>query len=760
MKRERENSPSNRKNKPYNPNAEVSALRWGKRRHAIFLTMVAVGVFALVFLASATVLSPRRYNLEVGDIAPETIKATKDVEDRVRTEALIKQAVGAVDDIYSRDGKITDSVTSALTGFFDTVDELYKEVETLRAAWQSSLPPSNGDGGNVQRTFQLDNAFVEQAITRLDSNLTREDTLWLLTASRADIQALNEATTTTAQHALSQGILEDDFDLALQDSIRLLEQQGLGATANRAGTKLLTRFLKPNQFYDQAATQAARDKAASEITPYTYKNGETIVRDGERLSSAQIAVLDSLGLLAQKSVDIKMYLGIGLFIVLTLGIVIWYIMMFEKQLLKSPRRVLLLAAIIIAVAGMATAIGQIKPELTPVAFGSMVVALMLHSRLAIVVNLALALLAGLLSSGSNGIMSQTMLNITLIGIIGGTGGVLLLRRTQQRMTPFYAGLGVGVLNMLSALSIGLMSTGSLQQVLVKSLWGLAAGAIAGILVIGVLPVLESLFGIVTPMHLLELANPNQPLLQRLLLEAPGTYHHSIIVGNLAERAAAAVGANEMLARTGAYYHDVGKLKRPIFFAENQIGGENPHENITPELSTMIITAHTLDGLKLAQEHRLPPPVQDIIVQHHGTTPVAYFYIKARKQAEQPELVSIEDFRYSGPKPQSREAAIIMLADTVEAAVRASSDHSKNAVHALVHKLVRGKLEDGQLDECPLTVKELTVIEEAFCQVLSGTFHERIEYPSMESVQSSLPQASAGTDAYTAAQPANSNAQQG
>lgn len=737
MKRVRDRALAGRKTKPYNPDLETTALRWSKRRRAVFLVVVALGVFSLVFLACATVLSPRRYNLEVGDIAPETIKATKDVEDRVRTEALIKQAVSAVEDIQTKDSKITDGVISSLEAFFDHVEDLHKQAEALRSAWQSTMPQ---DGSIVPPTFELDKTFVDQAAAQLDSNLSREDTLWLLTAARADVQRLDGAVITLSQHALAQGIPEEGFDQALQDVIRSLELEGLSATPTRIGTKLLTRFLKPNKFYDEAATQAARDKAASEITPYTYKNGETIVRDGERLSSAQIAVLDSLGLLAQKSVDIKMYAGIALYIVLTLGFVIWYIILYENALLKSPRRVLLLAVIILCVSAMAGAIGRVKPELTPVAFGSMVIALMLGARLAIVVNLALALFAGLLSGGGNGIMSQTMLSITLIGIVGGTGGVLLLRRSQQRMTPFYAGLGVGIINLLSALALGLMSTGSMQQMVVRALWGLASGVIAGILVIGILPVLESLFGIVTPMHLLELANPNQPLLQRLLLEAPGTYHHSIIVGNLAERACAAVGANEMLARTGAYYHDVGKLKRPVFFAENQIGGENPHENITPELSTMIITAHTQDGLKLAQEYKLPGVVQDIIVQHHGTTAVAYFYVKACKQAEHPENVNIDDFRYSGPKPQSREAAIIMLADTVEAAVRASSDHSKKAVHTLVHKLVRGKLEDGQLDECPLTIKDLTRIEEAFCQVLSGTFHERIEYPSMESVQSSLTQA--------------------
>ncbi|HHY59606.1 MAG TPA: HDIG domain-containing protein, partial [Clostridia bacterium] len=247
---------------------------------------------------------------------------------------------------------------------------------------------------------------------------------------------------------------------------------------------------------------------------------------------------------------------------------------------------------------------------------------------------------------------------------------------------------------------------------------------------GSLPFLETTFGITTSLRLLEMSNPNQPLLKRLLLEAPGTYHHSILVGNLAEAAADAVRADGLLARVGAYYHDIGKLKRPYFFIENQLTAENPHDKLSPTLSNLIIMAHVKDGLELAKEHQLPKVVTDIIAQHHGTSLISFFYNKAVNQAQEGrhDPVSEDDFRYEGPKPQTKEAAIVMLADSVEAAVRSIQKSNPGRMEATVRRVIKEKLEDGQLEECELTFKELDIIAQAFVRVLSGFFHSRIEYP--------------------------------
>ncbi len=256
------------------------------------------------------------------------------------------------------------------------------------------------------------------------------------------------------------------------------------------------------------------------------------------------------------------------------------------------------------------------------------------------------------------------------------------------------------------------------------------GLFCAVLTIGTLPIWENIFKIVTPLKLLELSNPNQVLLKRLLLEAPGTYHHSIIVGNLSERAAEAIGADPLLARVGAYYHDIGKLKRPYFFKENQLGMDNPHDKLKPNMSTLIITNHTKDGIALAKEYNIPEEIIDIIAQHHGDTTVSYFYHKALKENESKE-VNIEDFRYPGPKPKTREAAIVMLADSTEAAVRSLKEPTKKNIEEMIRNIIKGKLQDGQLEECNLTLKDLNTIANAFSTIMMGIFHERIEYPNLE-----------------------------
>jgi putative nucleotidyltransferase with HDIG domain len=249
-----------------------------------------------------------------------------------------------------------------------------------------------------------------------------------------------------------------------------------------------------------------------------------------------------------------------------------------------------------------------------------------------------------------------------------------------------------------------------------------------IFVIGTLPLWESIFNIVSPIKLLELSNPNQSLLKRLMIEAPGTYHHSLMVGNLAEEGAEAIGANGLLARAAAYYHDIGKLRRPYFYKENQFN-DNIHNNISAATSASLIISHTTDGLTYADQYKVPPQIKDIIQQHHGTTLVAYFYFAAQKENGEAQI-SEDDFRYKGPKPQTRESAVVMLADSVEAAVRSLSDPTEEKMNMMIKKIIKDKLDDGQLDECNITLKDIDKISKAFISVLSGLFHQRIEYPEI------------------------------
>ena len=319
------------------------------------------------------------------------------------------------------------------------------------------------------------------------------------------------------------------------------------------------------------------------------------------------------------------------------------------------------------------------------------------------------------------------------GIFGqsGTGKSMLARLLLCGIITAFSNLAI--IHM-----VGFMTNNSVQNVFPNALWSAGSALIASILCVGLDPIMESFFNLATPSKLLELSNPNHPLLRRLLLEAPGTYHHSIIVANLAEAAAEAIGANPLLARASAYFHDIGKLKRPLYFKENQMG-ENPHEHANPYVSAAIVTAHTRDGLMMGQQNRLPQEVLDVIIEHHGVTPVMFFYHKALQQAGgQP--VDISDFRYDGKRPHTKESAIIMLADTIEAAVRSMPDPTPEAIEEFIERLVRGKLEDGQLSDAPITLSDIDKICDAFSTVLNGVFHERIEYPMIAPEHSTPPQA--------------------
>jgi hypothetical protein len=269
----------------------------------------------------------------------------------------------------------------------------------------------------------------------------------------------------------------------------------------------------------------------------------------------------------------------------------------------------------------------------------------------------------------------------------------------------------------------------LNLLFVAGVIGAINGILSAVLMIGVLPYLETAFSITSMIKLLELANPTHPLLKQLLLEAPGTYHHSLMVANLAEAAAEPIGANPLLVRVGSYYHDIGKIKRTDYFVENQRGYENPHEKIAPALSALIITSHVREGVELAREARLPQVIIDFIEQHHGTSLAKFFYSRALEE-EREGSISEENFRYEGPKPQSKEVALVMLADSVEAAVKSLQDPNPERIRNMVRRIIKDKLNDGQLETSDLTFKDLDTVANSFCQMLEGIYHKRIEYPEI------------------------------
>jgi putative nucleotidyltransferase with HDIG domain len=409
---------------------------------------------------------------------------------------------------------------------------------------------------------------------------------------------------------------------------------------------------------------------------------------------------------------------------LVVGLLLAWIWRFRPQIWNRTSALMLIALLLIGatIAIKITAGRPVLPYVLPVAAVALLLAVLLDAGTALLVTGLLALLGGAVT-GSVEFASYVLL--------GGMAGVIVVRRGERFALFFQAALATGVVNIGVVTLYTLLGNRDITGV--AELVGASAAAAAGsaVAALGSFVVVGNLFGITTSFQLLELANPTQKLLRRLMLEAPGTYNHSLLVGNLAEPAAEAIGADPLLARVAAYYHDVGKLDNPMAYIENQAGGENVHDELTPEESVALVKAHVAKGIDLAYQYKLPKPIIAFIPQHHGTALISYFHARAQQQAAD---VDDAQFRHSGPKPQTREAAILMLADSVEASVRSLGEPDEPAIRAMVDRIIRERLEDGQFDECDLTLRDVEHIREAFVAQLLGMYHRRVEYPQNKIVE--------------------------
>jgi len=436
------------------------------------------------------------------------------------------------------------------------------------------------------------------------------------------------------------------------------------------------------------------------------------------VTAEQIYVMEEVGLLKGHMNEVRIF-GLAVFILLIMSIILGYLYKFAYSTYRNDLHLLLLGLIIVMALLFAKAAHYYSDFAAPIAVGALLAAILIDARVGLLVSVVLGLLFGVIADFNLRAVSTTL--------IGSMIGVYSVSKMAHGYSLTKAGLWIAVFNCLVIGSTGFIEQLNSMEVLKQCVLGIVSGIGASVITTGILPYLENMFNITTPLKLLDLAQPNHPLLQRLLLDAPGTYHHSVMVGNLAETAAGNIGADPIAVRVGAYYHDIGKIKRPGFFVENQVGNEKPHEKIAPSLSTLIVTSHIKDGVDLCRDYKLPQVIIDIVKQHHGTMLVSYFYKQATEN-EHGECIIEADFRYEGPRPQSKEAALIMLADACEAAVRSISKPNGNRIEATVRKIIRERLHDGQLDECNLTLRDLNVIGDVFIRVLSSMFHKRVEYP--------------------------------
>ncbi|MDQ3148376.1 MAG: HDIG domain-containing protein, partial [Chloroflexota bacterium] len=483
-------------------------------------------------------------------------------------------------------------------------------------------------------------------------------------------------------------------------------------------------LIEPNVVINDDLTEDARAQARAEVAPVEIEvlRGEAIITEGDRLTAGDIEKLVELGL-TRPSVQAGTVVGNALIAILVASLLVGYLLRFEPEIWFRNRSVLLffLALVVSAVAIRIAADRTLWAFAVPLAATVLLIGILLRNSAGVAMAGALAVLAG--------VMNRDALEPAVYVLAGGTVALLTITRAERLNAFVRVFVAMAVTNIAVVTAFSLLGQRDLAAVLQLAGIGLVNAFLSVILAVGSFAILGNVFGIMTVFQLLELANPSNRLLRRLLLETPGTYHHSVMVGTLAERAAETIGADPLLARVAAYYHDIGKMKNPLAFIENQAGAHNIHDDLNAETSARIIGGHIRDGIDLGYEHGLPVQVIGYIPQHHGTSVMTFFHQKAlREVGGREDLVDERAYRYPGPKPQSREAAIIMLADGVEASVRSLDEKDEQSIRGMVDRIVDARVEDGQLDDAELTLKNIRQIKDAFVGQLLGMYHTRIKYP--------------------------------
>ena len=504
-------------------------------------------------------------------------------------------------------------------------------------------------------------------------------------------------------------------------------QQNYSKAQIRIVNALIEQVIRPNMIVDELATEIAKKNAANSVNPYIIKfeRGDKIVYKGEPVTKVKRDALRKAGYNVLE-LNLIGLIGIFIYVVLSIFIFLYYLYTFDKKFAKKSYFSIIGILVIFL-----TTLGTIIPDnfsfyYLPVPAIAILLSIFTNGRVAMFVSILLIMGLGITLQ----LPSENLIVFTVVSLISSViiSKIKYSRRVDLIKSGFeiaiYMIIIVSIINLIERCIIDISPTVLINDLIACMVTGISSG----ILVLGSIPMFESIFKVITPFGLSELADHNQPLLKRLQFEAPGTFAHSLAMSNMAESVAEAIDADPILTRIGALYHDIGKLKRPLFFIENQtyFGIENPHNKLNPRLSKMVIMAHPRDGIELAKEYNLPPQIQDFITQHHGETLAAYFYNQAIKE-EGIENVSKEQFRYSGPKPNSKETAIVMITDAVESASRTLKEYTVEEINTLIQKIINDRLTDGQLSDSPLTLKDLKIISSTLNRLLRAAHHKRIKY---------------------------------
>ena len=676
-----------------------------KELHRIVLFILA---FVVTIVCIGTGSIQQRETVQVGSVATKRYVAPEDTVDEAATEKLREAAANSVGPIYKTDTTVMDKNVTMVEGVF-------QELDTVLAG----LPEGESFYNAVQEiSLELPVVLSNRQLMAYE-NLTADQR-----------KAFANDCVSVLKQIYDKGVTADGLTEAKASGLTYLQELAWSSDLKTMAGVILSAAVEPNLIVDEAAVEAAKEEKRAEVDEVLIRKNQKIVDEGEIITQEIYDKLVALNLVSETGLEGSLMPMLGSLVITGMLFAALYLFFRwgKGNILLKPNEIRMLFTIYMMMVLLIRILANLTVfTIVPVGLFAMMVSLLVGRRMALWLNALFCIIGCFIFNGD--------VQFLMYALISGTFAALIIQKTDKRSHLIPAALGMAAVDFVTTISLGFFfGEGYSAELLLQGGIGAVTGLLSMIVAVGSLPFWENMFEANTPLRLMELTNPNNELLRKLMIEAPGTYHHSLIVANLAETAVYDIGGNTALARAGAYYHDVGKLRYPQFFAENQ-SGHNPHDELPPEKSAKIITGHTKGGLELAERYKLPPVVRDMIVEHHGNSLVKFFYFKALKLYGA-ENVNEGDYRYQGRIPSSRESAVVMLADTVEAAVRSMLGHGKTMeeAEAAVKNLMKDKLDDGQLNNSGLTLNELETIRLAFLKVFHGMYHERVPYPEQKEIQ--------------------------
>ncbi|WP_067727379.1 HD family phosphohydrolase [Oceanobacillus damuensis] len=699
-----------------------------KDRHSwifILLPVALLGIF--FFFITLNNVHTETYDIERFSNASATIRSPITIENEKETERKTRETVQSVQDRYNISNEITNEQISFIEEIFDAIIKMGEEpaindVETGEEETSDQLT-------DQEKVTDLKKVLSEEINESVEDNTLIE----LMKFSPEELEDARAIFITSLEETLNNGVRTENLQTAGTNVRQTIDFSSLDQSLKEPLNELIEFAVTENSFFDYEKTSEARKEAAASVDPVLIRAGEVIVREGQPITNEVYEELELVGLLDDER-NIFPLIGLSLLIILICSLIGLEMYRTARENEWNYGKIMVIFIISIIVVSLMKIISLYTTQsnhlffVTPIATGVLLVKILINERLAIVLAALYSILGSVIFNGQ--IAGALNVEAGIYFLISQLTGIIFLINLKDRLAILKVGVGIAAVNIITVLLFLFLSFEKYSWIdlFIHSSFGLVSAFLAAVLTIGLLPFFETTLGILSDVKLLQLSNPNQPLMKKLLTEAPGTYHHSVMVANISETACEAIGANGLLARVGAYYHDIGKTVRPHYFIENQVSMRNPHDFIDPKESAEIIISHPYDGAEMLKKHKLPKEIIDIAMQHHATSLLQFFYYKA---TENNGNVKEADFRYPGPNPQTKEAAIICVCDSVEAAVRSLKEPTEEKIEAIVASIIKDKVADGQLDESPLTLKELNIIQSAICESLKGIFHSRIQYPMKE-----------------------------